>query len=124
MQQEEVASEDEPIPEGEVKVGRTFFLSFLWKEAYIILPLLFFLGFLQFFLWRINSFQDDFSQVISHSVRLHQARGNISYNTAYFMTSTLQEVLPKEQRIIPDPPSRMYLTSELSTDLPEYFQSY
>lgn len=40
------------------------------------------------------------------------------------MTSTLQEVLPEDQRIVPDPPQRMYLTSELSTDLPEYFDSY
>lgn len=56
MQQEEVAIEDEPVSEGEVKVGRRFFLTFLWKEGYIVLPLLFFLAFLQFILWRINSF--------------------------------------------------------------------
>jgi hypothetical protein len=122
MQQEE--SLNEPAAEGGAKVGRRFFLAFLWREGYIMLPLLFFLGFLQFFLYRISSFQRDFTQVISHSVRLHQARGNISYNAAYFMTSTLQEVLPETQRLTPDPPTHMYLTSELSSLLPDYFQGY
>ncbi len=40
------------------------------------------------------------------------------------MTSTLQEVLPETQRVISDPPTQMYLTSELSTPLPDYFQGY
>jgi hypothetical protein len=109
LQQEQTVSD--PVPTaastGEVKIERRFFLAFLWRESYILLLLFFFMGFMQIFLYKLNTFSHNFSLVLDHSVLLHEARGNISFNAASFMTSALQEVLPPAPRHPPIAPTKM-----------------
>jgi hypothetical protein len=62
--------------------------------------------------------------VITHSINLHEARGNISFNSAYFMTSSLQEILPTQQQMPVEFPTKMVLTSELASELPHFFHDY
>jgi hypothetical protein len=60
MQQESLPADAASSASGEIKVSRKFCLSFLWRESYLLLILIFFAGFLQLFLYLNGNFQAGF----------------------------------------------------------------
>lgn len=98
--------------------------SFLWKESYAYLLVV--LVAIMFYALEhsLQTYRNEVEDITTHTADLSYARGNISYNGAFFLISSLQNTLPPEERLKPIPSTRMNLGSDFYNKLPPFYSDY